>query len=203
MHIDGKETTVHDVERLILSLYWNKNISERDNDRLSNDYKRERQRWLDSQFQHNEENTKRLNEVSKMLAAADKRLRDTAETFVTEQSARGEQGAKCMTIHIEIEDQLGGPSEGITDEDAELWDALCNEDRYHDPHWGFRCFKVDLTEKKVKLIDLLWWKRAHQGNEPSETIEQRFSTIRERYFLAWQDIIRIPRFVMTVEMETE
>lgn len=201
MHIDGKETTVLDVERLILSLYWDKNISERDNDRLSGDYKRERQRWLDSQFLRDEENTKRLEEVANMLAAADKRLRDTAETFATEQLAQGEQGAKSMTLHLEIDDQLGGPSEGITDEDAELWDALCNEDRCHDRYWGFRCFVVDLTDKRAKPKDMLWWKLGRLTDDANETMEQRFATLRERYFLAWQDIIKIPRFVMTVDVE--
>jgi len=201
VHIDGKDMTVHDVERLILSLYWDKEIPEDDNDRLMTDYKQERQRWLDGLFVRDEENTSRIEEVARMLTAAYDRLKETAETFVTEQLAHGDESAKRIVIHIEVDDQLGGQSEGITDEDAELWDALCNEDRHHYDYWGVYCFSVDLNDKRMKMRDLLWWKDERMGKEPNETAEQQLSTLRERYYLAWQDIIKIPRFIMTVEIE--
>jgi len=78
VHIDGKEMAVHDVERLILALYWDKEIPEGDNDWLTSCYKRERQRWLDTEFIRNEENTKRIEQVAQMLTDAHNRLKETA-----------------------------------------------------------------------------------------------------------------------------
>lgn len=201
IHIDGKETTVHDVERLILSLYWDKEIPENDNDRLSTDYKRERQQWLDSQFVWSEENKQRLQEVAKMYEMAFKRLQTVAETIAKEQLSHGDEAAKSIVLHTEIDDQLGGQSDGITDEDAELWDALCNEDRDRDPYWGIYCFKIDLTDRKASFEDRIWWRKTPKDDKQLEPMEKRFSNLRERYFLAWQDIMRIPRFIMTVDVE--
>lgn len=192
VHIDGETMTVNDVERLILSLYWDKEISKRDNERLSEDYKRERQRWLDSQFTKDEESAKRLNEVAAMFTAAEKRMENTAKSMAAEVRERCDSGAKRIVLHVEIGDLLGGPSAGITDEDAELWDALCGEECNYYPYWGVSCLYVDLTHDKK-------WNTGRQEDKARYTPEQQLSVLRDAYLLAWQDIIRIPRFVMTVE----
>jgi len=117
-----------------------------------------------------------------------------------EQLALDEESMKRIVIHIEIDDLMGGSQDGITDEDVELWDALCNEDRYHDEAWGVYCFSLDLTDKTRPQEDRFWWKLQKQDDEPNETADRKLSTLRERYHLAWQDIIRIPRFIMTTEI---
>ena len=70
--IDGVETTVHDVNRMLLSLMWDKRLSDGDKGYLLCQYRTERQRYLDAQYEMTEENRK-------LLAMQEQKLSDEIE----------------------------------------------------------------------------------------------------------------------------
>lgn len=96
--IDGVETTVHDVNRMLLSLMWDKRLSDGDKGYLLCQYRTERQRYLDAQYEMTEENRK-------LLAMQEQKLSDEIENCEVrlerlkqrelEKKAQGLRSAKC------------------------------------------------------------------------------------------------------------
>ena len=79
MKVDGRNVTLHDLERTMLSLYWDKTLCESDKDYLMGKYKEERMRYLDGVFRFNEENRRRLEEVEQLLENAVQRMYGVCE----------------------------------------------------------------------------------------------------------------------------
>ena len=71
--IDGVETTVHDVNRMLLSLMWDKRLSDGDKGYLLCQYRTERQRYLDAQYEMTEEYPEVVSSLLKI--AEDARMR--------------------------------------------------------------------------------------------------------------------------------
>ena len=65
MAVGENGVTLHDLERTMLSLYWDETLSESDKDYLMDKYKEERMRYLDGEFLFDEENSGRLKEVER------------------------------------------------------------------------------------------------------------------------------------------
>lgn len=115
--IDGVETTVHDVNRMLLSLMWDKRLSDGDKGYLLCQYRTERQRYLDAQYEMTEENRK-------LLAMQEQKLSDEIENCEVrlerlkqrelEKKAQGLRSAKRIAYHWKLITALSKKENHIT-----------------------------------------------------------------------------------------
>lgn len=82
MKVDGQAVTLHDIERTMLSLYWDKTLCEGDKDYLMDQYKEERMRYLDSIYQPTEADRLRLKEVEHLFAEAKERMENVCQRLI-------------------------------------------------------------------------------------------------------------------------
>ena len=69
--------TLHDVERIMLSLYWDEKLNDGDKDFLMDLYKEERMRYLDEVFPDTVAELQRLKEVEAIYLEAVQRMETT------------------------------------------------------------------------------------------------------------------------------
>ena len=79
MKVDGQAVTLHDIERTMLSLYWDKTLCEGDKSHLMDQYKEERMRYLDNIYQPTETDQLRLKEVEHLFANAKERMENVCQ----------------------------------------------------------------------------------------------------------------------------
>ncbi len=204
---DGK-MTLHGVERNMLSLYWDEKLNESDKDFLMRQYKRERMRYLDETFQLTADKTQILKGVETLWQEAQKRMETTKKRLVereVEKMKQGKLAARCVRLFLEIGNLEDAEEVNYSDEENDLWGILCGEDRRHDLFWG-----IDWTSEDIATYGQRKdWENSHKpqharkeqtANSTPETFDKDFLGIKERYLLAWSDILRITRFDLTVHM---
>lgn len=82
MKVDGQAVTLHDIERTMLSLCWDKTLCEGDKDHLMDQYKEERMRYLDSIYQPTEADRLRLKEVERLFTNAKERMENVCQRLI-------------------------------------------------------------------------------------------------------------------------
>ena len=127
MKVDGQDVTLHDLERTMLSLYWDETLSESDKNYLMNKYKEERMRYLDGIFQFDEQNRQRLKEVERLFEKAMRRMEDVCkrtEERETQKRIRGQVAAGGVRSHLEIGDLDDTEAICYSDEEQDLWECF-------------------------------------------------------------------------------
>ena len=200
--------TLHDVERNMLSLYWDEKLNEMDKDFLMRQYKRERMCYLDETFQLTEDKMQVLKRVETLWQEARKRMERTRERLAEQEVKKMKQGktaARYVRLFLEIGNLEDTENVTYSDEEDDLWSILCGEDRRHDLFWGIVWASEDITayELKKEECENNKFQRVNKEqtvNGTSEAFDQDFLGMKERYLLAWSDIMRISRFDLTVKM---
>ena len=202
------EMTLHDVERNMLSLYWDEKLNGMDKDFLMRQYKRERMRYLDETFQLTEEKTQALKGVETLWQEARMRMETTKKRLAereVEKMKQGKLAARCVRLFLEIGNLEDTEEVSYSDEENDLWGILCGEDRRHDLFWG-----IDWTSEDIAAYGQReeWENNCRLKSSPkeqtedgaSETFDRDFLGMKEKYLLAWTDILRIIRFDLTVKL---
>lgn len=202
--IDGVETTVHDVNRMLLSLMWDKRLSDGDKGYLLCQYRTERQRYLDAQYEMTEENRK-------LLAVQEQKLSDEIENCEVhlerlkqrelEKKAQGVRSAKRIAYHLEIDNRALEEGEPYNTEEVELWDYLFSENCTL-WSWGVSYNSVEVREEEESRLD--WRKNLTRMVQPGKKEESSFKTLeclKKKYGVAWQDVQKIQHFRLTIQME--
>ena len=202
--IDGVETTVHDVNRMLLSLMWDKRLSDGDKGYLLCQYRTERQRYLDAQYEMTEENRK-------LLAMQEQKLSDEIENCEVrlerlkqrelEKKAQGLRSAKRIAYHLEIDNRALEEGEPYNTEEVELWDYLFSENCTLWA-WGVSYNSVEVREEEDSRPD--WRKNLTRKVQPGKKEESSFKTLgclKKKYGVAWQDVQKIQHFRLTIQME--
>lgn len=200
--------TLHDVERNMLSLYWDEKLNEMDKDFLMREYKRERMRYLDETFQLTAEKMQVLKGVETLWQEAQKRMETTKKRLVereVEKMKQGRPAAHYVRLFLEIGNLEDTEEVSYSDEENDLWGILCGEDRRHDLFWGVVWTSEDITtyEQQKEWENTYRLKRSpkHQTEDKTpETFDQDILRMKEKYLLAWTDILRITRFDLTVKL---
>lgn len=202
------EMTLHDVERNMLSLYWDEKLNGMDKDFLMRQYKRERMRYLDETFQLTEEKTQALKGVETFWQEARMRMETTKKRLAereVEKMKQGKLAARCVRLFLEIGNLEDTEEVSYSDEENDLWGILCGEDRRHDLFWG-----IDWTSEDIAAYEQReeWGNNCRLKSSPKEQTEDRasdtfdrdFLGMKEKYLLAWSDLLRITRFDLTVKL---
>lgn len=202
------EMSLHDVERNMLSLYWDEKLNESDKDFLMRQYKRERMRYLDETFQLTADKTQVLKGVETLWQEAQKRMESTKQRLVEREVEKMKQGrlaARHVRLFLEIGNLEDTEEVNYSDEENDLWGILCGEDRRHDLFWGITWTSEDIATYEQRKD----WENSHKpqhvkkeqtANRSLETFDKDFLKMKERYLLAWSDISRITRFDLTIKM---
>ena len=210
MKVDGRNVTLHDLERTMLSLYWDKTLSESDKEYLMDKYKEERMRYLDGVFRFNEENRRRLEEVEQLLENAVRRMDGVCAQVKErelEKHRQGDLAAKEISVHLEIWNLEDTEEVCYSDEDHDFWDVLCGEDRDFERYWGvcYRSMSLILWEeegvgKDYVAYESIGGKMCERKIDGEHGFGEDFCTMKKNYRLAWEDVMKISRFYLTVKM---
>lgn len=209
--IDGRTITLHDVERAMLSLYWDKNIRQADRNQLMDTYKEARMQWLDSCFVFTEADRRRLHDVEQLYLDALRRLENVCRRLTDGElakSRRGEKNAARLLLHLEVWNLEDTPNLSYTDEDCDLWDVFFGEDRDFDPYWGIVCESVYIDEERQTSSHYSRFlgsyapsleNQASQETQPG-AFSADFLHLKKHYKVSWQDLLKISRFNLTVDV---
>lgn len=105
MGIDGCTVTLHDIERTMLSLYWDNFVCEPDKTWLLDKYKEERMDYLDGIFCFDDAIRSRLEEVERLWMNARQRMAGRIRRMAAseqEKARRSEKHASLLRAHIEV-----------------------------------------------------------------------------------------------------
>lgn len=198
MKVDGQAVTLHDIERTMLSLYWDKTLCDEDKDYLMDQYKEERMRYLDSIYQPTEADQLQLKEVKRLFANAKQRMGNICQRIIKTELQKKEQGQKAaneLLLHLEVWNLEDTETIAYSDEEKDLWNILFEEERNYYPHWGLMTSHVYINGSepkeyhRPKIHD-------HTGEE-----EESLSQLKKTYKSSWQDILKIKRFYLTVNIK--
>lgn len=197
MKVDGQEATLHDIERAMLSLYWDKTLCDGDKNHLMDQYKEERMRYLDSIFQPTGTDRLRLKEVERMFADAQQRMSDVCQRLIKTELQKKEQRQKAaneLSLHLEVWNLEDTESLSYSDEENDLWNILFGEERNYYPYWGLMTNHVYINESELKEY------RRPAIHDATDKEENPLILLKETYKPGWQDILKITRFYLTVDL---
>lgn len=210
MKIDGQTVTLHDVERTMLSLYWDESVCESDKAWLMDKYKDERMNYLDTIFSFTDDNRRRLKEVEQLWINARQRMEDFGQRVSRreqEKFSRGERSADQLLVHIEVWNLEDTEEVCYGDDDRDLWNFCFGEDRGYYNYWGFLCESIYIREKENTMyvhppvLPLPANEEAGEvGKNWTDGLDSDFLRLKTHYHVSWQDMLKISRFYMTVEM---
>lgn len=209
MKVDGQEVTLHDIERTMLSLYWDKNISESDKDHLMDQYKEERMRYMDSIFPFTETNRKQLEKAEALFIQAQQRMEEVRQHLLETELQKRKQGLKAaqrFALHLEIWDREDTEERCYSDEECDLWGVLCGEEHRYTPFWGVMKDHVYVNEKELEDNNLPQQRLRNPiledrlKEKQTNGLGKDFCYMKESYKLSWQDMTQISRFTLTVKM---
>lgn len=214
IRITKEGVTLNDLEHTMLSLFWEKDLNKIDRDYLLDCYKTERMQYLDDLFPWTEQNYQKLKSIEKQFLEAMERMRRTLQRMADQEAKklkRGEVAASMVCIHLEIANLEDSEERAFTEDERDLWNFLCGEDRSRDPWWGFTCLSVEIdkyvknsqSELPIKhqpckhnLISYL------ENNSISpKNFNAEFCLMKNKYGFSWQDMILITDFWQTVEIQ--
>lgn len=198
MKVDGQAVTLHDIERTMLSLYWDKTLCEGDKSHLMDQYKEERMRYLDNIYQPTETDQLRLKEVEHLFANAKERMENVCQRIIKTELQKREQGEKAankLSLHLEVWNLEDTETLSYSDEENDFWNILFEEERDYYPYWGLMSSHVYISESELKEYHCP--KFYASRDEEDKPIDQ----LKKAYKLGWQDIMKITRFNLTVNLE--
>ena len=198
MKVDGQAVTLHDIERTMLSLHWDKTLCEGDKDHLMDQYKEERMRYLDNIYQPTETDQLRLKEVEHLFANAKERMENVCQRIIKTELQKREQGEKAankLSLHLEVWNLEDTETLSYSDEENDFWNILFEEERDYYPYWGLMSSHVYISESELK--EYYCPKFYASRDEEDKPIDQ----LKKAYKLGWQDIMKITRFNLTVNLE--
>lgn len=199
MKVDGQAVTLHDIERTMLSLYWDKTLCEGDKSHLMDQYKEERMRYLDNIYQPTETDQLRLKEVEHLFANAKERMENVCQRIIKTELQKREQGEKAankLSLHLEVWNLEDTEDICYSDEESDLWDVLFGEEREYFPYWGLMSNHVYISEGELKE-----YRHPKRYDTTTDEEEEPLSQLKKAYKLGWQDILKITRFYLTVNLE--
>lgn len=199
MKVDGQAVTLHDIERTMLSLCWDKTLCEGDKDHLMDQYKEERMRYLDSIYQPTEAGRLRLKEVERLFTNAKERMENVCQRIIKTELQKREQGEKAaheLSLHLEVWNLEETEDICYSDEESDLWDVLFGEEREYFPYWGLMSNHVYISEGELKE-----YRHPKRYDTTTDEEEEPLSQLKKAYKLGWQDILKITRFYLTVNLE--
>ena len=198
MKVDGQAVTLHDIERTMLSLYWDKTLCEGDKDHLMDQYKEERMRYLDSIYQPTEADQLQLKKVERLFTNSKERMENVCQRIIKtelQKRERGEKTANELSLHLEVWNLEDTETLSYSDEENDFWNILFEEERDYYPYWGLMSSHVYISENELKEYHRPKF-YASRGEE-DKPIDQ----LKKAYKLGWQDIMKITRFNLTVNLE--
>ena len=198
MKVDGQKVTLHDIERTILSLYWDKTLCEGDKNYLMDQYKEERMRYLDSIYQPTETDRLRLKEVEHLFTEAKERMGNVCQRLIKKELQKREQREKAaneLSLHLEVWNLEDTETLSYSDEESDFWGILFGEEREYYPYWGLMSNHVYINESELKEY------RHPKRYDTTDEEEEPLSQLKKAYKLGWQDILKITRFNLTVNIE--
>lgn len=213
LKITKEGVTLHDLERTMLSLFLEKDLNETDKNRLLDYCKMERMQYLDALFPWTEQNYQKLRSVETQFLAAMERMKRTLKRVADREAKKlemREMAASMICIHLEIANLENSEERTFTEDERDLWNFLCAEDRRY-PWWGFYCQSV-LIDKYVKdpqsALSISHQPHKHdnityiKNNSISfKDFNDEFCLMKNRYGFSWQDTILISDFWQTVEIQ--
>ena len=211
MKVDGLNVTLHDLERTMLSLYWDETLSESDKDYLMDKYKEERMRYLDGEFLFDEENSGRLKEVERLLENAVQRMGNVCKHLAEREVLKCEQGLRVavgLRSHLEIGNLDDTEDVCYSDEERDLWGLLCREEQEFDFYWGvvYGSIPLEQYEQNVSMEQCVCHKTAcgigsyMKADKEENGFSRDFCEMKEVYCLSWKDMMKISRFSLTIEL---
>lgn len=198
MKVDGQAVTLHDIERTMLSLYWDKTLCEGDKDHLMDQYKEERMRYLDSIYQPTEADQLQLKKVERLFTDSKERMENVCQRIIKTELQKREQKEKAareLFLHLEVWDLEDTETLARSDEENDFWNILFGEEREYYTYWGLMSTHVYISEGELK--EYHHPKRYDTTNEEEEPLSQ----LKKAYKLGWQDILKITQFYLTVNLE--
>ena len=206
MVVGENGVTLHDLERAMLSLYWDKELNDGDKEFVMERYKEERMRHLDGLFAFTEENRQRLEEVEWLYLEAVRRMDGIVDRMAMREARKKEQGrmaAGFILANLEIGNLEDTPDHGYSDEEMDLWGVSCGEDRQHLLFWGvrYRTVYVDDYGKDRNMREQPHRPRTAAADPGAEACLGRdFRELKDSRKLAWGDLMRITGFDLTVRL---
>ncbi len=197
VHIDGKDTTVHDVDKLLMALHDDDDIYEDVRDELSGIYLRERQRYLDEHYEMTAERNDALTALERRLAAEIRRCDKYLERLLSrekEKEKSGQRSARVVRYHLEVDDRLH--EECLSEEEAEFWYMLFEENRHYSM-WGF-VYNVVYCKEEDEFFASPYY--THDAGDVAEEFPT-LGLMREKYLVAWEDIEKIRHLALTIEFK--
>lgn len=204
MKIDGQAVTLHDAERTMLSLYWDKFVCESDKTWLMDKYKEERMNYLDANFSFIDGNRRRLKKVEQLWINARQRMENLSQRMgerEQEKFRRGERSADQLRVHIEVWNLEDTEEVSYGDDERDLWNISFGEDRNYHSYWGFLCESIGIHEKENTT-----YVRPHVSPLSADckdwpaSLDCDFLRLKAHYQVSWQDMLKISRFYVTVDM---
>ncbi len=192
IHIDESEVTVHDVNRLILSLYDDKYVTPKEKDELMRIYLQERQEFLDKNYHMTEEKKAHFLELEKRLSLEIEACRERLERMKRREEEKKNSGdAYAKTIEYSLE--VANCNRGYFNfsEADDIQDTLFEEDRFY-PYWGFDYGWTKCGEEKEDNSYSYLSKSAKTKRD--ENLDN-INRLKERYNVAWDDIEKIKDFM--------
>lgn len=212
MEVDGWNVTLHDLEHTMLSLYWDFTLSKQDKQDLMDEYKEERMRYLDSRFQFTDENRRRLEEVEQLWKKALQCMDTVCKRMAERELEKRNQGglaAQVLILHLEICNLEDTEVVCYLREERDLWKVLCEEDRDFEHSWGILrdCVLLNqygqdetdegyTVQRTTKADSYGGWETDGEENG----VGKDFCSMKKAYYLAWEDVMKISRFYLTVKL---
>ncbi len=198
IHIDDVEVTVHDVNRLILSLNDDMYVTQKEKDELKTIYLEERQAYLDKIFNMTKEKKANFLELEKRISEEIEDCRERLERMKIREEEKKENGEAYAT-NIEYHLQIDNYNRNIFDfsETDELQDVLFEEDKFYSL-WGFKCEKTTCGENEEDNFDDYSFKP--KGTKAEENL-YNINRLKEIYNVAWEDIEKIKGFMLTIKFK--
>ncbi len=194
INIDGIEVTVHDVNRLILSLYDDRYVTPKEKDELKTIYLQARQAYLDKVYHMTEEKKAIFLELEKRLSEEIGDCRDRLKRMKRREEEKkdsGEAYATKMEFHLEVSNCN---RRGFDFSEADdIQDTLFEEDRLY-PFWGFESGWTTCGEKEDNPYSYLYKPEKTKADEDLYNIKK----LKEKYNVAWEDIEKIKGFMLTI-----
>lgn len=212
LKIGAEGMTLRDVERNMLALYWDKALNDNDKNFLMRQYKEERMRHLDATFACSAEELQQLKKVEAAYLEAVQRMEATMKRLAEREIQKMKQGllaANYVHLYLEIGNLEDTESVYYSDEELDLWGVLCGEDRRHEWFWGVdRCSAniknyEEVEARRPEFLEqrVRYKKDTGKGSQnEQEDFDKAFLLMKEKYYLAWADMMRISRFDLTVKL---
>ena len=108
---------------------------------------------------------------------------------------QGEKAANKLSLHLEVWNLEDTETLSYSDEENDFWNILFEEERDYYPYWGLMSSHVYISESELKEYHCP--KFYASRDEEDKPIDQ----LKKAYKLGWQDIMKITRFNLTVNLE--